>query len=322
MKKEFFNYKDSAIGYVFSLIGIFLINMLIVEIVSLFGIYGENINSSKWVNYIYLFLVELLYFLITFILSKVNNIDFKKAIKLNKNYNKHFLLLTILLVLVVFLSSLNITNLFTSFFNTSSATLELNSFLDFILCLIFYVIIPSFCEEVFFRGLIFGGLKSKFNIYLSVIFASLIFSLLHLSILQTFYQIVMAIFLIFLVYYTNSLFYSMLFHFINNFIIILLTYIFKDYAILQFTTFGAVQIILSILIFAVGMVIAFFIIKELAKISQNIKNEQNNENLKDFQGNFDINLNNNDNIFSNIIYIFTTMIFLVLWLYNSFGGQI
>ena len=132
----------------------------------------------------------------------------------------------------------------------------------------------------------------------------------------------MAIFLIFLVYYTNSLFYSMLFHFINNFIIILLTYIFKDYAILQFTTFGAVQIILSILIFAVGMVIAFFIIKKLAKVSQNIKNEQNNENLKDFQGNFDINQNSNDNIFSNIIYIFTTMIFLVLWLYNSFGGQI
>ncbi len=315
MKRNDFSYFEGSIGYIFTLIAVFLLNMLVIEIASIAGINSSNLSSNNWIIYLSLILIELFYLIIILIISKKNKINFKNALKLNSKINSKIILLSILLAITVLFSSLNVTNFFNSLFPASDNSMTINSFLDFLIWTVVYALIPCVCEELFFRGFIYNSLKSKLNAILSIFLSSLIFTLLHLSILQTFYQFIIGIFLATLVYLTGSIVYSIVFHFINNFTILLVSYLSKDYPLFQFTHINWLTILLSILIFIVGMIASFFIVKFIKKQSNNLKDKQ----IKNEEMNILVE-NQNEVFLGNIFFIFTTVIFFVLWAYNSFGG--
>ena len=85
------------------------------------------------------------------------------------------------------------------------------------LLLVFFVgILAPVCEEVVFRGAIFGGMKKEGNIFKAVIASGLLFGLLHMNINQASYAFVIGILLGFLVEATGSIFSSILFHVLVN----------------------------------------------------------------------------------------------------------
>lgn len=85
------------------------------------------------------------------------------------------------------------------------------------LLLIFFVgILAPACEEIVFRGAIFGGLKKEGNIFKAILASGLLFGLLHMNINQASYAFVIGILLGFLVEATGSIFSSILFHILVN----------------------------------------------------------------------------------------------------------
>ena len=85
------------------------------------------------------------------------------------------------------------------------------------LLLIFFVgVLAPVCEEVVFRGAIFGGMKKEGNVFKAVMASGLLFGLLHMNINQASYAFVIGILLGFLVEATGSIFSSILFHVLIN----------------------------------------------------------------------------------------------------------
>lgn len=85
------------------------------------------------------------------------------------------------------------------------------------LLLIFFVgILAPVCEEVVFRGAIFGGYKKEGNVFKAVLASGILFGLLHMNINQASYALVIGLLLGFLVEATGSIFSSILFHVLVN----------------------------------------------------------------------------------------------------------
>lgn len=79
-------------------------------------------------------------------------------------------------------------------------------------------VMPAIGEELMFRGLIYGSLRSKFNAGRAILISSLIFGLFHMSLVKLIPTALLGACLAIVVEKGGSIFVSMLLHFINNFI--------------------------------------------------------------------------------------------------------
>ncbi len=84
-------------------------------------------------------------------------------------------------------------------------------------------IMPGICEEVLFRGAIFGLLRRKFNSVNCCILVGVLFGIFHLSGYRLLPTAVLGITLTFMVYRIGSIFPSMLFHASHNALAIIVT---------------------------------------------------------------------------------------------------
>lgn len=79
-------------------------------------------------------------------------------------------------------------------------------------------------EELFYRGLIYKGLRQRYNIWLAILVSSLFFGIAHLDLIQGILAFVMGLFLALLYEKSNSLYIPILMHILNNLISFLLTW--------------------------------------------------------------------------------------------------
>lgn len=86
----------------------------------------------------------------------------------------------------------------------------------FLLGVLIYALLPAISEEIIFRGVIQRSLLSKYTGFVAIFFSSLLFVLMHGSLQQTVYQLVMAILLGYLACVGGSILYSIILHFLNN----------------------------------------------------------------------------------------------------------
>ena len=105
-------------------------------------------------------------------------------------------------------------NMFVSF-TLSEIVLPEKSILNVVLVVLFVCITPAFFEEIAFRGIILGGLKNGGKIF-AILVSGAVFSLFHMSPLQTVYQFIVVVLYAFIV--LNGGDYSLTFisHFFNN----------------------------------------------------------------------------------------------------------
>jgi len=346
MKKENYSFNTGAKTYLFSIIGMILASLLFTNIVFLvsqsFGVSVEEAQQLNWVLFLNIFLSEIVFFATFLVVALFNKktVNIFKATSLNFKIDVRILFITILMSLICFFSSINMTGLVNYGFSfvssielTNSLGVTLNNFGDFILTVLLLAVLPAICEELIFRGVIFNSLKQRFSAKTAVIISSIMFALIHFSIYKTFFQLILGIMLGFLVSLTGTLIYGVVFHFINNFSIVLMNYLFAGKPVLEFQNWGVKEVILSILIFIIGFSIIFFLFKLIRNLIKkndkivNLENEIKEKEIEKTKDKKDANkqllINNKLSSNENLSIFYLSLSFATLiWIVCSFGGAV
>ena len=132
-----------------------------------------------------------------------------------------FIIISILLPIITLYAFEPLTVLFLKFLNLFKYEVGQTYLPDFtktsnyILGLIFAALVPAFCEEILFRGVILSGFRKLGNLK-GILLSALCFMLVHQNPDQTIYQFLMGIVLASLVVISNSIWTSIIVHFVNN----------------------------------------------------------------------------------------------------------
>jgi len=90
-----------------------------------------------------------------------------------------------------------------------------------------FVVVPPFCEEVFFRGVLFRGLRNRFGITVALAGTTVLFAAFHPLDVQKFLMLFVGAYFGLLIYLTGSLWAGILAHAVNNLAVIVLMWIYK-----------------------------------------------------------------------------------------------
>ena len=117
--------------------------------------------------------------------------------------------------------------------------------------MLLFVVIPPFCEEVFFRGILFRGLAKRFGIAVGLVGTSMLFAAFHQMDVQKVLMLFVGAYFGTLVYLTGSLWAGILAHAVNNLAVLTLMWIYKG----RLPEFVAPwwMYLLSLVVFALAM---------------------------------------------------------------------
>ncbi len=82
--------------------------------------------------------------------------------------------------------------------------------------MIILVIFVPICEEILFRGVIFGFLKKNYNLIISIFIQAIIFSMMHFNIIQGIYTFILGVVLAIVYVYSESILTCMILHMVYN----------------------------------------------------------------------------------------------------------
>lgn len=326
MRKNY-NYKDASLVYAGALLAnilvFFIIGIILYMLSNVAGNSTPEYANSYWILYINSFLCELAFFLLFIIYNKKQKINFVEASRLRTKFDAKIFFGVIFLAVLVFFGSLNFTGIFNNFVQTlsqkTSLSVPLGNVWELLLSSLIFAVIPAVCEELLFRGVMYNALRRRFGAKMSIFLSALLFAIIHFSILQTMHQFIMGLVLGCLVYFTGSIVYGIIFHFVNNLIVLVLS--FADIGkIFVFSSAGVLEVLLSMLILCVmaGLVILFlYILNKYTKKHKNYFNLEKDAGVikSDKQDNAKSGRNKD-----GLYLFFTTVVCVMLWLLNSFGG--
>jgi membrane protease YdiL (CAAX protease family) len=92
--------------------------------------------------------------------------------------------------------------------------------------LLVFAVVPPICEEMFFRGILFRGIASRFGAGVALVASTLLFSSVHQTLSQKGMMLVVGGFFGLLVHLSGSLWSSILAHAINNTAVIVMVWMF------------------------------------------------------------------------------------------------
>lgn len=243
------------------------------------SIAGFDVAATRFGGYYSVVIMGFSYLLLFFIYNKKNNINPIHNLGIKNKFNIwHFLITLVFGVACIFLLA-PLMNLLFHLFKVADSPVpyEMNSWYSIILGVFGYAILPAVAEELLFRGIIQSGAQKRFSPALAVTFSAVCFTLMHGSIEQTFYQLVLGFVAAILFYFGKNIIYPILFHLLNNLSVVIFELVgmpaymtegFFDYS----TAWGVIAPILIALGFGALFTGLFFILKYLNK-----KSAQNTE---------------------------------------------
>lgn len=218
--------KDSGIMFMLSLFAPSIFVLLVATIIQLAV---PNISETAY-SYITLFLNQVGFFLLFIAYNNLTKTNFIKASKIKFNLNIWQILISIAVGIVALYGFNYLVSYFewalTTFGYQSSSFsfIDVSNFGMFLITTLIVCVMPAICEELIFRGVVLNGFK-KYGKVLMIVFSGLLFSIMHLNIVQSIYQFVLGMVMACLVMTTGTIVSSMITHFCNNFIIILLAFL-------------------------------------------------------------------------------------------------
>lgn len=96
--------------------------------------------------------------------------------------------------------------------------------LNFFIMIFLIAITPGICEEVFFRGMMFSAFEEKVNPHMAIFLSGLFFGIFHFNLQNLLLPTFLGIIFGYLVYYTKSIYTSMIGHGLFNFIGLIVMY--------------------------------------------------------------------------------------------------
>lgn len=100
--------------------------------------------------------------------------------------------------------------------NTVMALSEQILGVAFPVMLFFMAVVPAFCEETLFRGIVYGGYRKHGDKFVAVLASGFLFGVMHMNLNQALYAFAIGVLLALLFEATNSIWPTILFHFVYN----------------------------------------------------------------------------------------------------------
>lgn len=142
---------------------------------------------------------------------------------------------------------------------------------SFLVLFLSLAVLPSICEEMFFRGLIFSRYKNRVSMKTLILMNALLFALFHLNIQQFSYAFLFGIVVSLVVYLTDSIYSAILMHFLNNLLsVIEMKYPESYFSILNYILpkgEGIFYIGMMIILSIFSSVVIYVVLKYMAKLN-------------------------------------------------------
>lgn len=264
-KRNFYNNDDSGKVNIFALLLPYILSFILGIIVQI-AVNGNKdsynaVIQTPWFLVVTALLTQGAFLLIFVLYSKAFHISFK-ASNIHKKFSWQDLLVSIFVALVFLFGSW-------LFFNCQAVFL--NDVLQFkpqaigfptdnvwwlLLSIVVQGMLPAFCEDLIFRGVILQGFRKNFSDKIAIIFSAAMFALMHGNIAQLIYPFLLGLVLGWIVVRTGSLWLSMIIHFVNNAIVLIFNHFSIDiapfanvwwYYILAFVTLALTFVIIYLL---------------------------------------------------------------------------
>lgn len=215
-----------ASGLAFSLATVMpsLFAIVIMALLSVFGIAIEENNQPDWYLYLNFLLPQAAFAVVALLFLRYRNIPVRQAAVKQKCKAKYFAIALLLQIGLLCLSELNAWFLqFLGKFGYQDVGITLPSMngwgiVGVLLCV---AVLPALMEEVFFRGVLLCGLQS-FGKWGSILLCGALFSLYHQNPAQTLYQFCCGAAFALVAVRADSVLPTVLAHFFNNALIVVL----------------------------------------------------------------------------------------------------
>lgn len=203
----------------------------------------------------------------------------------------------------------------------------------FLLGIVIFALLPAIAEELIFRGIVQKSLSSRYKGHVVIIMTALIFTLIHGSLNQTFYQFLLGIMLSYLSLVGGSVVYSTILHFLNNTLVL----VFSCFDIVPYLSaseaiyYNFFSMLFPFMLFILGVVLVcillwvlkylrnknFFRMDEKGRFITIDKEsfERINQSKVGFKG-FIQNMNYNEKLYGAV----SLIIVVVIWVSNTISG--
>ena len=257
--------------------GVIIVFNIVVSIVaSAKGVSSQELSQSDVVEVIS-YVISSLSFIITFLVyNKVRKVDYKYAFSDGQKISLLPISVSIVLAIIAIFLFTPFMELIEYFFmqfgyNPSDEIAMQGAMQSsggyFMLGLLVYALLPAIAEEIVFRGVIQNALLTKYNGFVSIFISTLLFVLMHGSLQQTAYQLVMGIMLGYVACVGGSILYSIILHFLNNaFVLLFGCFDIVPYLSEETYYYNVYSMIFPICIFLLGVIlvgILFWVLKYL-----------------------------------------------------------
>ena len=298
LKRNFYTTTDVAKVFLFALLLPILFSVIFSYIgYGIASIAGVNFGEESFVtvlyeNYLwfsipYCLISQITFVCMFFIYNKINKISFSACKLKVKKLNVTTTILSALLGIILVIGFYGlIEGCFKELFSlggmeVTNTPIPLDNFWWYLLNLLIFAVIPAFCEELIFRGVMYNGLKRGIGKVGAIFLSSLLFALLHQNIAQFIFPFIMGIVLSVVVEKTGNLFYAMIIHLFSNITTLTIEFLININALNLPTEIGAVYIVVSIIlalvVSALFVLFYFFYLKkqkveeekEVGEVSEN-----------------------------------------------------
>lgn len=234
MRNEY-KLKDSATIFILAILVPIIVSFALSFVLAFVSIVAkvetESLLSNMWVYSLILLLSQGSFLAVVLIYNKKKKINTLKATTLNNKVGiLKYLIVAIMSIVSLYMFS-PIINLFDTlirswgYSNSGELPFAINNIPSLIVSLISLALLPAVCEEMVFRGAIFNGLKNSVGVKKAVVLSALCFCIMHMSLQQTIYPLLLGVALALILYFTKSVRVTIFAHFCNNAMVVISNYV-------------------------------------------------------------------------------------------------
>ena len=218
---------SSGLYYSFLIISIVIFGVLLSMPIAMVG-ETANLADKDWYIFLSFSVSPIAIIVATLILVYLKGDAFFSVCSFEKCENKYYLLALVAFVAMLFgLGNLN--TIFVEFlskklgYEPAEMTLPKFSAINYVLVILTVCVLPAITEEVAMRGIVLKGIKSG-NVIVNAVIGGLLFSLFHMSPMQTPYQFAVGFVFSLIAIKSGSTLPTIIAHFLNNFAIVTVEY--------------------------------------------------------------------------------------------------
>lgn len=158
--------------------------------------------------------------------------------------------------------------------------LAMDSFIDYFSIVLSVALIPAFCEEFLFRGFVQSSFEKRLSVFWSIVLTSIIFAIFHFNPFAIIPLFILGAYFSYVVFLTNSIFYSVVLHFLNNFFTITVYAVYKSEDLISAkpeTNYPIGSLYLALLICVLLVISTIVVLKQQVNKRKNLEIEEKTE---------------------------------------------